>query len=132
MSACSILLGHFECLVERPNYRPILVSTNGAELIEHTTNDRYWGDGGDGSGTNRLGQLLEQVRSELVEDTTPAFIAPQWITYPDISPYDMFWRMGLGEEYVTQLSIFITSLSAEARAEYEAYFPVPEEWRPDW
>ena len=36
-----------------------------ALLVEHTVNDHYWGDGGDGSGKNRLGQLLMQVRDEL-------------------------------------------------------------------
>jgi hypothetical protein len=34
-------------------------------LVEVTTNDEYWGDPGDGSGQNRLGQLLMQVREEL-------------------------------------------------------------------
>ena len=36
-----------------------------AKLVEHTTNDSYWGDGGDGRGRNMLGQLLMQVRDEL-------------------------------------------------------------------
>ena len=43
----------------------LLLSTGDAELVEHTTNDRYWEDGGDGSGKNRLGQLLMELRSEL-------------------------------------------------------------------
>ena len=43
----------------------ILLGTEDAELIEHTERDSYWGDGGDGSGRNRLGHLLEQIRSEL-------------------------------------------------------------------
>lgn len=34
-------------------------------LVEHTRNDTYWGDGGDGTGENRLGHLLMQVRAEL-------------------------------------------------------------------
>ncbi|EJO9495010.1 NADAR family protein, partial [Cronobacter sakazakii] len=36
----------------------ILLSTGGAELIEHTKNDRYWADGGDGTGKNMLGKIL--------------------------------------------------------------------------
>lgn len=43
----------------------LLLSTGDAELVEHTRNDSYWGDGGDGSGKNRLGQLLMQLRDEL-------------------------------------------------------------------
>ncbi|OWK40537.1 GTP cyclohydrolase II [Fimbriiglobus ruber] len=42
-----------------------LLGTGDAKLVEHTANDDYWGDGGDGSGKNRLGQLLMRVRDEL-------------------------------------------------------------------
>jgi ribA/ribD-fused uncharacterized protein len=45
--------------------RAMLLSTGEALLVEHTPRDRYWGDGGDGSGQNRLGQILMEVRSEL-------------------------------------------------------------------
>ena len=42
-----------------------LLATGDAILIEHTRNDDYWADGGDGSGKNKLGLLLMQVREEL-------------------------------------------------------------------
>jgi ribA/ribD-fused uncharacterized protein len=45
--------------------RALLLSTGSAILIEHTERDSYWGDGGDGSGRNRLGQILMSVREEL-------------------------------------------------------------------
>ena len=45
--------------------REKLLSTGDRMLVEHTTNDTYWGDGGDGSGLNQLGCLLMQVREEL-------------------------------------------------------------------
>ncbi len=47
--------------------RKLLLSTADAHLIEHTRNDSYWADGGDGSGLNKLGLLLMQVRTELRE-----------------------------------------------------------------
>jgi predicted NAD-dependent protein-ADP-ribosyltransferase YbiA (DUF1768 family) len=31
-------------------------------VVEHTTNDAYWGDGGDGQGKNMLSQILMEVR----------------------------------------------------------------------
>lgn len=43
----------------------LLISTGHAELIEHTANDNYWGDGGDGRGQNMLGQILVEIRAEL-------------------------------------------------------------------
>lgn len=50
---------------QHPALRSLLLGTGDAELIEHTTNDRYWGDGGNGNGQNRLGQLLMELREQL-------------------------------------------------------------------
>ncbi len=47
--------------------RALLLSTGAAKLVEHTENDNYWGDGGDGSGQNMLGRILMQVRESLRE-----------------------------------------------------------------
>lgn len=43
----------------------LLLSTADARIIEHTENDAYWGDGGDGSGKNMLGRILMAIRDEL-------------------------------------------------------------------
>lgn len=54
--------------------KSVLLASGNAELIEHTTNDNYWADGGDGSGKNMLGKLLmelrEKLRKELPEELT--------------------------------------------------------------
>ena len=55
---------------QHPQLRSLLLSTGDAELVEHTANDNYWADGGDGSGKNRLGQLLMELRSELRKELT--------------------------------------------------------------
>lgn len=47
------------------NLAQLLLSTGSAELVEHTENDNYWGDGGDGLGKNMLGCILMLVREEL-------------------------------------------------------------------
>ena len=54
--------------------RKKLLETGSKKLIEHTFNDSYWGDGGDGSGGNKLGQLLMQVRKKL--EVTPVTTPP--------------------------------------------------------
>jgi predicted NAD-dependent protein-ADP-ribosyltransferase YbiA (DUF1768 family) len=36
-------------------------------IIEHTKNDNYWADGGDGSGKNMLGKILMEIRDELTK-----------------------------------------------------------------
>jgi ribA/ribD-fused uncharacterized protein len=45
--------------------KEVLLSTGDAELVEHTVNDSYWGDGGNGSGKNMLGKLLMKTRERL-------------------------------------------------------------------
>jgi len=43
----------------------LLLDTGDSSIIEHTKNDSYWGDGGDGSGRNQLGKTLMNVREAL-------------------------------------------------------------------
>lgn len=50
---------------QHEDLRALLLATDDALLIEHTDNDAYWGDGGDGSGKNMLGQVLMRVRDQL-------------------------------------------------------------------
>ena len=47
--------------------RMLLLSTGERKIVEHTTNDSYWGDGGDNSGKNMLGRILMEIRSQLRE-----------------------------------------------------------------
>ena len=50
---------------QHEDLKGILLETGDALLVEHTANDRYWADGGDGSGLNMLGKLLMELREEL-------------------------------------------------------------------
>lgn len=45
--------------------KELLIKTNDKILIEHTKNDSYWGNAGDGSGKNKLGKLLMRLRKDL-------------------------------------------------------------------
>jgi ribA/ribD-fused uncharacterized protein len=49
--------------------KSLLLGTGEAMLIEHTSNDHYWADGGDGTGANRLGDLLMELRNKLQAGT---------------------------------------------------------------
>ncbi|WP_437553485.1 NADAR family protein [Sorangium sp. So ce367] len=50
---------------QHEDLRRALLDTGDAELVEHTANDAYWADGGDGSGRNMLGIILMEVRAQL-------------------------------------------------------------------
>jgi ribA/ribD-fused uncharacterized protein len=53
---------------KNPRARELLLSTGNRPLVESSPFDYFWACGQDGSGLNRLGHLLEQVRKELRAD----------------------------------------------------------------
>lgn len=55
----------FAKFTQHPELKNKLLKTSPLTLVEHTENDHYWGDGGNGSGKNMLGKLLMEVRSSL-------------------------------------------------------------------
>ena len=48
-----------------PELQELLLGTGAEELIEKTTSDYYWGCGTEGTGQNRLGRLLMELRETL-------------------------------------------------------------------
>ncbi|UQZ37546.1 DUF1768 domain-containing protein [Paenibacillus sp. PK3_47] len=112
---------------QHPVIKSVLLSTGDCTIVEHTANDAYWGDGGNGQGGNMLGKLLMEIRNGL-EEYVPEFFLPQWIVYPEIEPFSIGWRMGYGEDYLIHLWEWREQQSPEALREYDAYFTPPEEW----
>lgn len=52
-------------ITQNPDLKEKLLATGDKKIIQHTEEDAYWGDGGDGSGLNRLGVLYMKLREEL-------------------------------------------------------------------
>lgn len=50
---------------QNPDIKQKLIDTRDAILVEHRKADSYWGDAGNGTGKNRLGILLMNVRNLL-------------------------------------------------------------------
>ncbi len=48
-----------------PDLAALLLATGDRELVEDAEDDPYWARGRDGTGLNRAGELLMQVRTEL-------------------------------------------------------------------
>jgi len=44
--------------------RQLLLDTGSQSIVENAPGDYYWGCGADGSGKNRLGHILQEVRHE--------------------------------------------------------------------
>ncbi len=49
-------------VTQHTDVRTTLLETGSAYIVEHTRNDKYWGDGGDGTGKNILGRIWMEVR----------------------------------------------------------------------
>jgi N-glycosidase YbiA len=60
-----IMLHGLRVKFAQPAATKLLLSTGDKTLIEASPFDHYWAAGQDGSGRNRLGELLMQVRREL-------------------------------------------------------------------
>ena len=63
-----VMLKALTCkFTQHKELRKLLWETGEREIIEHTTNDSYWADGGGpDKGLNKLGKLLMQVRGDIV------------------------------------------------------------------
>ena len=47
-----------------------LMETKDCKLVEHTRNDKFWADGGNGTGQNKLGMLLMRLRGDLLKSSS--------------------------------------------------------------
>ena len=65
--------------IRNHNLLNILLTTNDKIIIEHTSRDNYWGDGGDGSGQNKLGKILMETRDILRYKVTLAGPRDYWV-----------------------------------------------------
>ena len=45
--------------------KELLLSTGNQSIVENAPGDYYWGCGKDGSGLNKLGEILEHVRNQI-------------------------------------------------------------------
>ena len=70
--------------IQHSELRQQLIDTRDRKLIEHTPYDSYWGDGGDGSGKNRLGELLMRLREEMKPKNT--VVAPLLLSTVHVEP----------------------------------------------
>lgn len=114
------------------NLRNLLLSTGDAEIVEHTKSDPYWGDGGNGSGQNKLGKILMQIRQELLEaervDPLATPKLPPWGVFPDIARSNFKWSMGAPEEYLSEWLKWYLELPNKDKERYIEVYPEPEGW----
>jgi ribA/ribD-fused uncharacterized protein len=111
---------------QNPEIAELLINTKNCPIIEHTENDSFWADGGNGTGLNKLGEIIMQVRRELLKEKIE--FLPPWEKYPDKSVYDMFWKMGNGEDYLTNWYIMLRGLDVQGKDLYFKKYNMPKDW----
>lgn len=127
-------------IIQHADVRETLLSTKSLPIIEHTKNDSYWADGGDGTGLNMLGKLLMEIRSfinfrgefnELLHAPKPP-----WMAYPELDSFSMGWRMGGGEAYLCDWSDcrmgwenWYYGLTDKNKKLYHIKYPIPDDFK---
>lgn len=119
-------------VVQHADVRETLLATGSAKIIEHTKNDNYWGDGGDGAGKNMLGLIWMQIRDELTTngpfDELAVPMLPPWLKYPEIERLSIGWRMGFGEDYDIGFRCWFKGLTKDGQSQYKQMYTPPKEW----
>ena len=138
-----VRLGNIHKFNQHPAFANYLLNTGAKVMVEASPADAIWGiglsqEGKDANnpyawrGLNLLGFALMEVREFLAafghfSEIEKPFLLP-WKKYPGISPLDLFWRMGKGEELITDFSKFYSALSSREKAIIALTNPAPPEW----
>lgn len=82
---------------QHDDLKKLLLSTDDALIVEHTVNDRYWGDNGDGTGFNHLGRQLMDLREVLGGKPSPIVIQLGKLKEAHSTPWAEFetWRAAI-------------------------------------
>lgn len=141
---CKIVVnGNVHKFTQNPRLFDFLKSTKGKYLIEASPYDPIWGigiseDNDDidnpyfWKGENLLGFALMEVRDflERIDYLRPLVepMEPPWKVYPNIENGDLFWRMGVGEEYLDRFFHWYNELSITEKEIYKITFPQEAGW----
>jgi hypothetical protein len=123
--------------------RDFLIATGDRVIVEASPTDSVWGIGLSQDsemidnpytwrGENLLGFALMETRDFLKEfgdfDYSGFEMLPPWKEFPGVDPYDTFWRMGNGEQYLTSFAKYFTELSHKQKVRYELVYPASGAW----
>ncbi|RKE52771.1 NADAR family protein [Sphingobacterium detergens] len=138
-----VKLGNIHKFNQHPELAIYLLNTESRILVEASPVDTIWGIGmsQDDSdieniycwpGQNLLGFALMEVRDFLNQighfEPLKNALLPPWSKFPDKDAMDMFWRMGAGEEYITEFSNYYDNLNEREKTIYQLTNPQSYQW----
>lgn len=139
-----VINGNIHKFNQHPQFADFLTNTNDSVLVEASPVDKIWGIGLSQDaeqvdnpyfwdGQNLLGFALMEVRDFLTthghfEYINSSVLLP-WKTYPKIDPRDLFWRMGLGEDFLLKFIKYYNSFTDKEKIIFRLSNPTPYNWR---
>lgn len=135
--------GNIHKFNQHPKFADYLQNTDDKILVEASPVDAIWGIGLSSEsqnvdnphlwrGLNLLGFILMEVRNFLNDfghfTELQILVESPWKRYPDVHPYDIFWRMGQGEDAVTEFSKYYATLADKEKQVLKLTRPAPYEW----
>lgn len=139
-----VKIGNIHKFNQYPKLAEYLYKTGERILVEASPVDAIWGVGlaHDNPnieniymwrGENLLGFALMEVRDFLSIfhrfDAIPNSLLPPWMKFMEVAKEDVFWRMGNGEDYLTNFAEFFLNLSSREQEIYKLTYPQPYSWK---
>jgi ribA/ribD-fused uncharacterized protein len=138
-----VKVGNIHKFNQHPELADYLLKTENRILVEASPVDTIWGiglsqDSGDieniynWRGQNLLGFALMETRDFLREfglfKPLNNSIPPPWAKFPAVDSQDMFWRMGIGEDYINTFVNYYAALKDKEKTIYKLTNPQPFGW----
>lgn len=115
---------------QHASIRELLLSTGDLEIVEHTSEDSFWGDGGDGKGNNMLGKIYMEIRTNFrLSENIIGDMLPPWMKFPDVPYQSIGWRMGGPESYLMDWYSWFRGLSDGDKKIVISRYTIPDDWR---
>ena len=138
-----VKLGNIHKFNQNHEFAKYLIKTDDRIIVEASPVDTIWGIGlsQDSSnieniynwrGQNLLGFVLMETRDFLKSfghfEEVKNSVQPPWIKFPNNDNNGMFWKMGQGENYLTEFSKYYLGLSNRDKEVYQLTNPSPHSW----
>jgi len=139
-----VVTGNIHKFNQHTEFANFLINTNDRVLVEASPVDKIWGIGLSKNaeqidnpyfwnGQNLLGFALMEARDFLIKfglfEYNESSISLPWKAYPKIDPHDLFWRMGKGENIISDFAEYYDKLTEKDKIIFKLTNPEPHNWK---
>lgn len=73
-------------------------------------------------------KMLRDYQDELAARPKKTHFPPPWLESPQLSRHSMGWRMGRGEDYMSEFLLWFRRMSTEDKQDYVKDYPEESGW----